>query len=186
MNSFLPLTAAILLNLGTHSVQAAELNGVKFEDTLSSDQKQLQLNGLGLRKKAIFKVYVAGLYLESKSSDAKSILESNQEANITLKFLRDVDSKTISEAFATGFEKNCPNKCAAFKEEVTKLGSLLTNIKEGDSISFKIKPETLVFVASDSKSHEVNKSGFAKEFLKLFLGDHPPQDSLKQGLLGKS
>ena len=55
------------LNLPAH---AAELAGATLPDTLSTGDKSLKLNGLGLRKKAMFKVYVGGLYLESPSKDA--------------------------------------------------------------------------------------------------------------------
>ena len=41
-------------------------------------ERTLKLNGLGLRKKAVFKVYVGGLYLESPSKNAGAILGSDQ------------------------------------------------------------------------------------------------------------
>jgi len=41
---------------------AAELAGATLPDTLAVGGT-LKLNGLGLRKKAVFKVYVGGLYL---------------------------------------------------------------------------------------------------------------------------
>src|SRR6267142_5944352 len=49
---------------------AAQLEGATLADTLKAGDKTLKLNGLGLRKKAMFKVYVGGLYLESPSKDA--------------------------------------------------------------------------------------------------------------------
>ena len=55
--------------LGTPTL-AAELAGATLPDTLSAGDKTLRLNGMGLRKKAMFKVYVGGLYLESPSKDA--------------------------------------------------------------------------------------------------------------------
>ena len=52
------------LFLAARPALARELAGVSLPDTLSAGDKALKLNGLGLRKKAIFKVYVGGLYLE--------------------------------------------------------------------------------------------------------------------------
>jgi hypothetical protein len=46
--------------LGTATL-AAELPGATLPDTLSAGDKMLKLNGLGLRKKARFKVSVGGL-----------------------------------------------------------------------------------------------------------------------------
>src|SRR5437879_5751773 len=57
---------------------AGELEGATLADTLKAGEKTLKLNGLGLRKKAMFKVYVGGLYLESPSKDAEAILASDQ------------------------------------------------------------------------------------------------------------
>lgn len=55
---------------------AAQLEGATLADTLKAGEKTLKLNGLGLRKKAMFKVYVGGLYLESPSKDAGAKLLS--------------------------------------------------------------------------------------------------------------
>jgi long-chain acyl-CoA synthetase len=55
--------------LGTAAL-AGELAGITLPDTLKAGEKTLKLNGLGLRKKAVFKVYVSGLYLESPSKNA--------------------------------------------------------------------------------------------------------------------
>ena len=52
------------LALGS-AAPAAELAGVTMPDTDTVEGKTLKLNGLGLRKKMVFKVYVAGLYLET-------------------------------------------------------------------------------------------------------------------------
>ena len=42
------------------------------------------MNGGGLRKKAIFKVYVAGLYVENPMHDAAAMLSSNQMKSMRL------------------------------------------------------------------------------------------------------
>lgn len=57
---------------------ADELAGATLPDTLKSGDLTLRLNGLGLRKKSVFKVYVGGLYLESLSKDAGAILAADQ------------------------------------------------------------------------------------------------------------
>jgi hypothetical protein len=57
---------------------AGELAGATLPDTLKSGEMTLKLNGLGLRKKAMFKVYVGGLYLEAPSKNAGAILATDQ------------------------------------------------------------------------------------------------------------
>ena len=50
----------------------AELEGVNLEDRVRVDGQELQLNGLALRTRFIFKVYVAGLYLPAKATTAQA------------------------------------------------------------------------------------------------------------------
>ena len=44
--------------------------GVKLEDRITVRGNPLVLNGAGMRYKAVFKVYTAGLYLEQKGRHA--------------------------------------------------------------------------------------------------------------------
>ena len=61
----------------------------KFPDSVKAGDADLQLNGLGIRKATIMavKVYVAGLYVPQKSSDAGAILSSNLPWQLTLRLL---------------------------------------------------------------------------------------------------
>ncbi len=59
------LALSLVLPLALSAVlSAGEVAGVKMSDTVTVEGKTLKLNGMGLRTKVMFKVYVAGLYLE--------------------------------------------------------------------------------------------------------------------------
>src|SRR5262245_62287613 len=105
-------SALLLLSL---PARAAELAGATLPDTLQAGEKTLKLNGLGLRKKAVFKVYVGGLYLEAPSKDASAILASDQPKAIRMYFLRDLTKAQLVEAFQEGFDANAKDKAAAQK-----------------------------------------------------------------------
>jgi len=62
----------------------------------------VKLNGVGLRKKAIFKVYVAGLYVEAPSKDAAAILAADAARIVKMQYLRSVDKASITGAFRRG------------------------------------------------------------------------------------
>ena len=65
------MVLAGLLAFGTaRAQQVVEVEGQKFEPTVTVGGQALNLNGVGLRKRAIFKVYVAGLYAGQKSTSA--------------------------------------------------------------------------------------------------------------------
>ena len=63
-------------------VLAKEVAGVNVPESTTVEGKTLKLNGAGLRKKVVFKVYVAGLYLETPSKDAAAVISSDQ-TNVT-------------------------------------------------------------------------------------------------------
>ena len=64
----------VLMLIPSASLLARTYKGVTMEDSIEIDGQTLVLNGMALRKKFIFKVYVAGLYLPQKETDAKKIL----------------------------------------------------------------------------------------------------------------
>ena len=105
------LAASAVAILGTATL-AAELSGATLPDTLQAGDKTLKLNGLGLRKKAVFKVYVVGLYLESPSKDVSAILAADQAKTIRMHFLRDLTKAQLVEGFREGFEANVKDKAA--------------------------------------------------------------------------
>src|SRR6266850_2165626 len=86
------LLAALLLAVG---VQAAELDGV-----------QLELNGIGLRTRYFFKVYVAGLYLPQKVSSAQTALEGPGPKRIVLVMLRDASAEQFVDSIDAGLDAN--------------------------------------------------------------------------------
>src|SRR5882724_11726686 len=106
--------AAIVVTLAVPildtAARAGELASVTLPDTLSAGDKTLKLNGLGLRKKAMFKVDVGGLYLESPSKDAGTILAADQAKAIRMQFLRDLTKAQLVEAFQEGFDANAQDK----------------------------------------------------------------------------
>ena len=69
------LFMAVLLALPMSFLIAGTLKGITMPDTIMVEDQTLVLNGMALRKKFIFKVYVAGLYLPQKESDAEKILK---------------------------------------------------------------------------------------------------------------
>ena len=164
---------------------ARELAGVDMPETLSVGDKTLKLNGLGLRKKAIFKVYVGGLYLESPSKDAAAILASDQAKAVRMTFLRDVSQSQLKGAFGEGFEANAKEKAAAQNAAINRLYSLLPDMKETHSLSFSYVPGKGTTVSLDEKAlGTIEGREFAEALFSLWLGPKPPSEDLKKGMLG--
>lgn len=166
-------------------VFAAELAGVKMSDTLAVGDKTLKLNGLGLRKKAFFKVYVAGLYVEAPSKDANAILAADTPRAIQLHFLRSIGKDTLVGAFKEGFEGNAASKMAAQKANIDKFLSYTQDTKDGDVWQFAYVPgkgTTCTYGGKDSGT--IEGKDFADSLFSIWLGPKPPTEDLKKGMLG--
>ena len=177
------LVVSAVSPLGTAAL-AGELAGITLPDTLKTGEKTLKLNGLGLRKKSIFKVYVGGLYLESPSKDAGAILASDQAKAIRMHFLRDLTKAQLVEAFQEGFEANAKDK-AAEKAAFDKMLALVPDVKEGSTMTFAYLPGKGTTLSAGTKELGVFEGkGFADAVFSIWLGPKPPSDDLKKGMLG--
>ena len=177
------LAVSVVSTLGTAAL-AGELAGVTLPDTLKAGEKTLKLNGLGLRKKAVFKVYVGGLYLESPSKDAGAILAADQAKAIRMHFLRDLTKAQLVEAFQEGFEANVKDQ-AAQKGAFDRMLALVPDVKEGSTLTFTYLPVKGTTLSAGNKELGVFEGkGFANAVFTIWLGPKPPSDDLKKGMLG--
>lgn len=177
----------VLALLWSFSVtQAAELDGVTLPDTTTVGGKALVLNGLGTRKATIFKkkIYVAGLYLERKERDAAAILASPSPKKVDMKFVYSVDAKKIRETWQESFEKNCAPDCDRLKPALGELLAAMTDLKEGDQLSYSLWPEKVELTVKGGAPVAVKGEGLGRILLTSWLGPNPPNEELKQGMLG--
>ncbi len=102
-------TGLALLVSPVLSALAAEpvtVGDVKFEPTVQLQGRTLQLNGAGLRYKAVFKVYAAGLYLEKKAATPAEVHAQKGPKRLAVTMLRDIDSSELGRLFSRGMEDN--------------------------------------------------------------------------------
>ena len=182
LRTLIPAGVLAVLVLATLDVSAhaAELAGATLPDALSAGDKLLKVNGLGLRKKAMFKVYVGGLYLESPSKDAGTILATDQAKAIRMHFLRDLTKAQLVEAFQEGFEANAKD-AAAQKAAFDKMLALVPDVKEGDTLTFTYLPGRGTSLhAGDKELGIFAGKGFADAVFSIWLGPRPPSEELKR------
>lgn len=164
---------------------AKDLAGVTMPDMLSAGTKTLRLNGVGLRKKAMFKVYVAGLYLETPNKDAAAILGADQAKAVRMHFLRDLSREQLTDAFNEGFEANAKEKAAAQKTNIDKFLAMLSAAKEAEELTFSYIPGTgTTVLKGDQPAGVIAGRDFADLLYAVWLGPVPPTEDLKRGLLG--
>lgn len=176
---------ALLLALAAVPGAAKELSGVAMPDTLSVPGHTLKLNGMGLRKKAVFKVYVGGLYLAAPSKDAAAILAADAPKALRMRFLRSVEKEKLVETYREGFTANSPQKAAAQKAGIDRLLATVTDVKDGSITTYTYVPGTGTVVNVDGKDvAAIEGKDFAEVLFSLWLGPKPPSEDLRKGLLG--
>ncbi len=184
----LAIAVAIAVSaLCSASLQAAECAGVQFPDSDKVGSTDLVLNGMGIRKATMFnvEVYVAGLYLPQKSTDGQKIAAANQPWKLVLQFVHDVDASDIKDAFEDGFEKAAGDKFDSMKAQIADLESRMVDFNEGHTLSYAYDPATGTIVdVNGSTGAAIEGADFAAALLTISIGPNPPNEELRDGLLG--
>jgi hypothetical protein len=169
---------------------AAEVNGVKFDETTKVAGKDLVLNGAGMRTKFIIKVYAAGLYLPEKKNTVPDILKLEGPRRVTLVMARDISSDDFGQAFMTGLNNNIDNaEKAKYVSQISKFGEMfgaIAGLKKGDVLHLDWIPGSGTQAELNGKKigELIPDLGFYNAVLRIWIGDKPADSSLKPALLG--
>ncbi len=170
------------------STQIATMNDVTMPRQIEVEGQALVLNGMALRKKAIFKVYVAGLYLPTAATDAEQVLAADAPRRLVMQFLRGVGGNKMCNAWNEGLEANTPDASEALKAQYVTLCSWMEDIDKGEQFVFTYVPQkgTTVEVKGTTKGALEGKE-FADALFKSWIGPKPgPGEDFKRKLLGGS
>ena len=186
------LRAALAISMGILALPsfAAEIAGVKFADQVQAGGTQLVLNGAGLRRKFIFKVYAMALYLPAKATSAAAAIDAPGPKRVAIGMLRDVDAKTFSDALREGIEANHSEaEVKAIEPRIRQLEAVMHKVgtaKEGMRIRLDWVPGAGTQVSINGAPADAPIAGedFYRALLRIWLGPHPVQDDLKRALLG--
>lgn len=166
-----------------------EISGVHIPGQLNEGQQDmLVLNGAGIRKKLFFKIYVAALYLKSKSRDASQIINADEPSRITMDVTySEITDEKMANAWLDGFKQNLSSgDYESVRNSLEKFIAMFGGLKEGDHVELDYFPEkgTKVSINQDVRGtiagHEFNRG-----LLSVWLGEHPVTEDLKQALLGR-
>jgi hypothetical protein len=167
-------------------LRAASLAGVTLPDSQQVAGKTLVLNGLGLRTKFMVKVYVAGLYLEQKSSDANAIIKADAPKRIVLRFVHNASKSQMTDAFTESFNDNTPDAMKTMKPDIDKLLGAIDAVKVGDQMVFTYIPGTgTTFAQNGEDKVTIPGATFGQVMFSVWLGPKPPTADCKAGLLGR-
>jgi hypothetical protein len=188
----LGLAAASATLLAQAPPAAVELAGVKFPATVAVGNATVPLNGAGIRYKAIFKVYAAGLYVGTKAATPEAVFTAPGNKRMHVVMLRDIDGNELGKLFTDGMQKNATRE--EFGKSIPgtlKLAEMFAARKKllaGDSFYVDWIPGTGTVISLNGKvaTDPITEPVFFIAMMKIWLGANPPDWQLKEALLGQS
>jgi hypothetical protein len=175
---------ALALLIATVPAVAKERDGVVVPATIQVDGKPLQLMGMGLRKKLWVRVYLASLYLENPTEEAKQVIATDQIKRVQMNMLRDLDRGKIVEAVQQGFERNSGQQLLRLRERLDRFLRAIPDLRGGQTIVITYFPGRGTSLKAGS-GEDVSIAGkdFADALFSVWLGDNPVDGDLKAEML---
>lgn len=168
-----------------------EIAGVKMEDQIDLRGSKLVLNGAGVRYKAVFKVYTAGLYLGKKAGTPEEVLAAPGAKRMQITMLREIDSNELGKLFTRGVQDNAPKtEMSKLIPGLIKMGQIFSDQKKlvaGDVFLIDWVPGTgtVITVKGVPQGEPFKEPEFFNALLRIWLGPVPADWKLKDALLGK-
>ena len=173
------------------SAAPVDVAGVKLNDTLDLRGSTLQLNGAGVRYKAVFKVYTAGFYVGKKVSTPEEALAAPGPKRVAITMLRDIDANELGKLFTKGVEENSPkSEMVNLIPGLLRMGQMFADqkqLKAGDTFTIDWLPGTgtVISVRGVAQPDPIKEQAFFNALLRIWLGPVPADWKLKDALLGK-
>ena len=167
-----------------------DVAGVALEDRVNVAGTGLVLNGAGVRYKAVFQVYTAGLYLSARADTPEAVLAASGPKRLTITMLRDIDSAELGKLFSRGMEDNMDR--AAFSKlipGVLRMSQIFADYKKlakGDTFHIDWVPGTgtVLTIKGKVEGEPFKEPAFHNALMGIWLGKKPADWQLKDALLG--
>jgi len=194
MKNFRGVWLGIALSLLTAAASAnvVDVAGVKLDETLELRGAKLVLNGAGIRYKAVFKVYTAGLYLTKKAGTPEEVMAAPGPRRLTITMLREIDSAELGKLFTRGVEDNSPKgEMSRLIPGLIRMGQIFSDQKRlfpGENFVIDWIPGTgtVITVKGKVQGEPFKEPEFFNALMRIWLGPNPADWKLKDALLGKA
>jgi len=169
-----------------------DVGGVKLEDSTDVRGNKLVLNGAGVRYKAVFKVYAAGLYLGKKAGTPEEVLAAPGAKRLQITMLREIDSNELGKLFTRGVGDNSPKaEMSKLVPGLIRMGQIFSDQKKlasGDVFMIDWVPGagTVITIKGVPQGAPFKEPEFFNALMRIWLGPQPADWKLKDALLGKA
>lgn len=185
----------VLVSVFVVSVSVAgtmEVAGIELDDRAELGASELVLNGAGLRKRVLFKVYVAGLYVTEKRKSPTDVFALAGPKRVAITLLRNLPARKLVDGLMDGVRDNSsPEEQQAVMGRLEELTANLLALRQGskgDVITFDWLPDegTRVVVNGEVMGDAIPGDDVYRALLRVWLGDRPTSSGLKKALLGQT
>ena len=184
------LAAASLCGALAQPALAVDVGGVRLDETVQLANRELKLNGAGVRYKVIFKVYTIALYLPEKKTQLADILALPGPRRLEIVMLRDITSDELGKAFMQGLNRSSDQadrtRLLSQTMQFGAMFEMVPGLKKGDILTVDWLPEegTLCRLNGKQVGDKVPELAFYNALLKIWIGAHPADTQLRAHLLG--
>ncbi len=147
----------------------------------------LKLNGAGMREMLWIDLYAGGLYLQERSNDPRAILDADETMAIKLDIVSGfVTQKKMIKAVKDGFNKATFGNTKSLDERIIKFIKFFHEpIVKNDVFDLVYVKEVGVKAFKNGKELGIIKGrDFKYSLFKIWLGDEPASEAVKDGMLG--
>ena len=169
-----------------------EMSGLSLANPVELAGAKLAMNGAGIRYKAVFKVYIAALYLEKKATTPEEVFAASGPKRISITLLREIDSNELGKSFTKAFEENAPRtEMSRLIPGLLKMSQVFSDQKKmltGENLTIDWIPGTgtVISVKGKPQGEPIKEVEFYNAMLRIWLGPKPADWKLKDELLDKA
>src|SRR5690606_25072297 len=169
------------------SFAQTEIGNIVLPNQQTFGKHTLILNGAGIKEKWWMDMFVGGLYLPTKSQDAKAILESKNPIAVKLHIVSNlISSSRLVEAIDDGFQKSMQGNTAAIEKEIENFKAFFQEkVSKNDVFDFVHEPGLgLVVYKNNRQIGRVASEDFRVAFFRMWLSETPAMPEMKEAMLG--
>jgi Chalcone isomerase-like len=185
MRGFIAAATCCEMVLSVAGASLHQVSGISMPEVVTVGGFELRLNGMGLFKESLSKVYVAGLYLEEPTADAQTAIDTDEAKRIVLVMLRAVDREAFVQAVETGILRNSSATMPTLRGRLDLLEQSLPALVKGNILDFTYLPGAGTLVRYRGKEMTIPGKDFADALFSAWLGMKPASATLKRKLLGE-
>lgn len=155
--------------------------------TLAGTSTELQLNGVGMRTKFVFDVYIGALYTEAAATTRDDVQAQKGPKRVLMHFVYDeVEAEKLVNGWTEGFEENqTEEQFKVLNDRLNKFNAMFVTVHAGDVVLLDYVPGTgTVVKIRGEKKGVIEGADFYSALLDVWLGEEPADGDLKDAMLG--